>query len=459
MADCDLGIIGSGPGGYVAALRAAQLGASVCVVEQKHLGGTCLNVGCIPTKAMLHAAELLCAAQTADAFGLSIDHVSVDLGRVVDHKDKVVGMLRQGVGALLKKSKIAVRHGHGRLLDPHTVEVTDADGTASRFTAEHIILATGSKPRELRPMPFDGERVLSSSDLLDLRALPQRMLVVGGGVIGCELASLYADFGTTVTVVEMLDTLLPNFDADLCSGIAKAFRKRKIDVHTGVRVETLATGDAGVRAELSSGAAVDADIALISVGRALVSDSLGLDAAGVRVEGEAIPIDDRCATSVLGVYAIGDVTGQMQLAHLASRMGLVAAENAMGHPATISYDIVPWGIFSRPQMGSVGLTEEQARQKVAHVKVARFELRRLGVALAYAQPDGFVKLIGDEETGEILGAHILGAHAPELIHGVAVGMQSGATVDELADTIHAHPTFSEGVMEVAHTWLGRPVHG
>ena len=459
MADYDLGIIGSGPGGYVAALRAAQLGATVCVVEKEHLGGTCLNVGCIPTKAMLHAAELLHAAQTADTFGLHIDQASVDLGKVVDNKDRVVGMLRQGVASLFKKSKVDVREGHGRLLDGHTIEVAASDTTVSRVTAERIILASGSRPRELPMFPFDAQRVVSSSGLLSLRTMPARLLVVGGGVIGCELASLYADFGAKVTVVEMLETLLPNFDADLCTGIEKVCRRRKIDVHTGTRVEKLHTSDSGVRAELSNGNPVDADVALIAVGRALASDDLGVEQAGVRTEGEAIVIDEHCATSVPGVYAIGDVTGKMQLAHLASRMGLVAAENATGHPSTINYDVVPWGIFTRPQMASVGLTEKQAREQVASVKVARFEVRRLGIALAYAEPDGFVKLIGDEQTGEILGAHILGAHAPDVIHGVAVGMQCGGTVDELAETIHAHPTFSEGVMEAAHTWLDRPVHG
>jgi len=459
MSQYDVGVIGAGPGGYVAAIRAAQHGAKVCLVEKDRLGGTCLNVGCIPSKALLHAAEVFHEAGNGNEIGITATDLSLDLGKVIDRKDKVLATLRGGVAALLKKNKVDVLQGTGRLLDANTVEVTGPDGATQGVAVKNVILATGSTPREISAFPFDGKRIVSSTEMLSLREVPPRLLIVGGGVIGCEFASMYGDFGSQVTVVEMLERLLPPLDPDLGEGMARVFKRRKTAVHTGAKVESLRAADAGVRAELGDGTIVEADVALVAVGRQLQSNGLGLEEAGVTVDRGSVPVDERCRTNLENIYAIGDVTGRIQLAHLASRMGLVAAAGATGHEAAVPFGIVPWGIFTRPQIGSVGLTEPEARDAGKAVKVAKYPMRSLGVAHAYGQVEGFVKLIAEEQTGEILGLHAMGTHTTEMVHEAAVAMTSEATMDELAETIHSHPTFSEAIAEAAEAWFGLPVHG
>ena len=458
MESYDIGIIGSGPGGYVAAIRAAQLGASVALVEYRELGGCCLNRGCIPTKAMLHCAHVYHLAKHAAEFGVKCGEPKLDMAQVHKHKDTVVTRLRQGVAGLMKKSKVTVLEGMGRLIGAHEIAVARADGE-ERIQCDKIILATGSESRRLPGMPYDGETVLTSDDLLTLAAAPKSLLVVGAGAIGCEWAGMFAEFGASVTVVEVLDQVLPGLDADVGKEMLKAFKKAKMKVYTGTQVDSLKTTAKGVKAELSNGKTVQAEKALIAVGRGLCSDELGLEDVGVAVEKGAIQINAHCQTSVPHIYAIGDVTGKMLLAHLASRQGIVAVEHAMGHESAINYNQVPACIFTDPEVACIGLTEAQAKEQGLDYKVSKFQFQASGKAQAMAAATGFVKLIGDAKYGEILGAHIVGPRASDCIAEIAVAMKLEATVAEVADTIHPHPTLSEGIMESAEGWYGRMIHG
>jgi len=458
MNSYDIGIIGSGPGGYVAAIRAAQLGASVCIIEYRELGGCCLNRGCIPTKAMLHCAHVYQMAKHGAEFGVKCGKPELDLAQVHKHKDTVVARLRQGVAGLMKKNKVTVLEGTGRLTGAHEIAVARADGE-ERIQCDKIILATGSESRRLPGMPYDGETVLSSDGLLTMAAVPKSLLVVGAGAIGCEWAGMFADFGASVTVVEVLDQVLPGLDADVGKEMLKAFKKAKMKVYTGTQVDSLKATAKGVKAELSNGKTVQAEKALIAVGRGLCSDELGLEDVGVAVGNGAIQINEHCQTSVPHIYAIGDVTGKMLLAHLASRQGIVAVEHAMGHESAINYNQVPACIFTDPEVACIGLTEAQAKEQGLDYKVSKFQFQASGKAQAMAAATGFVKLIGDAKYGEILGAHIVGPRASDYIAEIAVAMKLEATVAEVADTIHPHPTLSEGIMESAEGWYGRMIHG
>ena len=454
----DIGIIGSGPGGYVAAIRAAQLGASVALVEYRELGGCCLNRGCIPTKAMLHCAHVFKLAKQAADFGVSCADPTVDMAGVHKYKDTVVTRLRGGVEGLMKKHKVTVLPGKGRLTGAHEIVVM-GDAGQEAIKCKKVILATGSESRRLPDMPYDGKTVLSSDDLLTIDAVPRSLLVVGAGAIGCEWANMFASFGTAVTIVEVLDQVLPGMDADVGKEMFKTFKKAKMSIHTKTEVETLEATSAGVKATLSNGKTVDAEKALIAVGRSLCSSELGLEACGVEADRGAIQINESCQTSVPNVYAIGDVTGRCLLAHVASRQGIVAAEHSMGQETAIDYQVVPNCVFTEPEVASVGLTEAQAKEQGAEVQVSKFHYQASGKAQAIGAAAGFVKLVGDAKYGEILGAHIVGPRASDLITEVGLAMKLEATVAELAQTIHPHPTLSEGIMESADAWYGRAIHG
>ena len=460
MPDYDIAILGAGPGGYVAALRAAGLGAKVALIEAVWLGGTCLNVGCIPSKAYLHLAELYeTVRRQGDAFGILADKLTVDFARVVDHKDKVVKLNTGGVASMLKKRGVQVIMGRGRLTAPGGLSIDLTDGSSRSLTAGKIILATGSTSTKFDFIPFDGKRVFTSDDVWDRRELPAHALIVGGGVIGCEFASIFSGFGAQVTVVEMLDRILPLQDEDVSKELTKAFKKRKVKLHTGRKVEQMTVDGETVQSTLDDGTEIEADLVLVAVGRRPNTDDIGLDAAGVQTDNGVIVVDERCQTNVANVYAIGDCATTLQLAHVASRMGLVAAENACGHEAAETLGVVPAGIFTHPEVGEVGLSETKAKEIGRDVKVAKFPMMASGIAHAFAATEGFAKLVADPVTGEILGASIVGQHAADIIHEVALAMRNELTVDEIALTIHAHPTFSETVMEAAEAWLDRPIHG
>ncbi len=463
-----IAIIGAGPGGYVAAIRAAQLGARVTVVENQALGGVCLNCGCIPSKALLSVVELGDKAKKAADLGLKLDGlVRYDLARMVNRKNTVVDGLVKGIGTLFKTWGIELIDGTGVLLDERTVRVAHQDGTERRVQADAIIVATGSSWPNLPLFPVDGRQVLTSKEALDLKEVPASLLIIGGGVEGCEFASLYSGMGTQVTVVELMPRILPLEDEEIANIIARELKKRGVDIRVGTTVEKLDRQEGSVTVHLKDGATITSEKLLVSVGRGFNSRGIGLDTVGVQLgqRGEIL-VNDRMETNVRGIYAIGDVVGKAMLAHVASAQGKVAVENILGHTREINYTVVPAGIFTLPEIGRVGLTEQQARERSeaggespdAALKVGRFRYAGLGKAQAIGEATGLFKMIAEVKSGAILGVHIIGSHAADLVHEAALAMQVGATAAQVADMIHAHPTLSEGMMELAEDVDGLAIH-
>lgn len=461
-------IIGAGPGGYVAAIRSAQLGAQVTVVENQALGGVCLNSGCIPSKALLSVVELGDKAKKAADFGLTLQGpVGYDLARMVARKNKVVEGLVKGIATLFKTWGIQHIEGTGEIVDQRAVKVVKRDGSESRIEGDAIIVATGSSWPNLPMFPIDGRHILTSKEALDTTAIPASVLIVGGGVEGCEFAALYSGMGTQVIMVELLSRILPFEDEEMSSMMTRELTKRGVSIQTGTTVEKIERGDGAVKAVLKDGTVVDAEKLLVSVGRGFNSKNIGLEQVGVQVgtRGEIL-VNARMETNVLGVYAIGDVVGKAMLAHVASAQGKVAVDNILGHPREINYRVVPAGIFTLPEIGRVGLTERQARDE-AHargdnpetaIKVGRFRYAGLGKAQGAGDTTGLFKIIADAKTDEIVGAHIMGVHATDVVHEIALAMQVRAKVADVAEMIHAHPTFSEGIMEAAEDLDGMAIH-
>jgi len=461
-------IIGAGPGGYVAAIRAAQLGAQVAVVENHALGGVCLNWGCIPSKALLSVVELGDKAKKAADFGLTLQGpVGYDLARMVARKNKVVEGLVKGIGMLFKTWDIQHIEGTGEIVDQNTVKVVKRDGSESHLEADAIIVATGSSWPNLPMFPIDGRRIITSKEALDTTTIPSSMLIVGGGVEGCEFAALYSGMGTQVILVELLARLLPLEDEEMSSMMTRELTKRGVTIKTGTTVEKLERGSDAVKAVLKDETVIDAEKLLISVGRGFNSKGIGLEKIGVQIgtRGEIV-VNARMETNVPGVYAIGDVVGKAMLAHVASAQGKVAVENILGHPREIDYRVVPAGIFTLPEIGRVGVTERQARDEArargdnpeTAIKVGRFRYAGLGKAQGAGETTGLFKLIADAKTDEILGAHIIGTHATDVVHEIALAMRLRAKVADVAGMIHAHPTLSEGVMEAAEDLDGMAIH-
>jgi dihydrolipoyl dehydrogenase len=457
----DVAILGAGPGGYVAALRAAQLGAQVTVIEEGELGGVCLNVGCIPTKALLRSAEVYRTLLRVETFGLHLEgRVTPDWPSIQARKERIVRQLVTGVGVLLRKAGVQVLQGRGRLVAPGILEVTTADGP-QQVQARNVVIATGSRPVQL-PLPgMDLPGVIDSTGALELTELPRRILIVGGGVIGVEYADIFAGFGVQVTVVEMLDRLLPIMDADLGQALAWTMDQRGVQVHVNsraTRVEEVAGGLRAVVATPTREVNIEADRVLVAVGRRPNVEDLGLEAAGVRTVKSGIPVDARMRTNVPGIYAVGDVTGGIQLAHVASQGGEVAVENALGHGSMLNQKTIPSAVFTDPEIASVGLTEVQAREQGHDVRVGRFPLSVSGKALSYGETAGFVKVVSEARFGEILGMHIVGPHASDLIHEGGLALALEATLDELAGTVHGHPTLGEAVREAVLATRGEALH-
>ena len=462
-----IAILGAGPGGYVAAIRAAQLGARVSVVEAQALGGVCLNWGCIPSKALLAVVELGDKVKKAAAMGLHVNGpVTYDLSQMVARKNQVVTGLVKGIATLFKAWDIEYVEGRGVLQDRHRLRVILKDGAEQSMGADAIIIATGSSWPDLPQFPIDGRQILTSQQLLDLTAIPRRLLIIGGGVEGCEFGALYSGLGTDVTIVELMDRILPLEDEDVSSTMSRELKKRNVTIITGTTVERPDRQEHTVAAHLKDGATVEAEVLLVSVGRGLNSRGIGLEAVGVQTgrRGEIL-VNAQMETSVSGICAIGDVTGKAMLAHVASAQGKVAVEHIMGHPTAMQYDVVPAGIFTLPEIGRVGLTEAQARERTEKddapnggLKIGRFRYMALGKAQAAGDTTGFCKVIADAHSGKILGVHIVGAHAADLIHEAALAMQLGATVSQVANMIHAHPTLAEGLMEAAEDAEDKAIH-
>ncbi len=444
-------ILGAGPGGYVAAIRAAQLGARVTVVEDAEVGGTCLNRGCIPTKTIIASADALDRVRRAADYGIQVPgEVSFDLNKVRERKDKVVSTQVKGIRNLFKSWGISLVEGRGSLLSNDTTKVIQRDGTTLDIKSDSIIIATGSRPAGISGIPIDGNRIMTSDDALRLSRIPASILIVGAGVIGCEFAFLYRSFGAEVTVVEMMPRALMTEDQEISAVIEREMKKAKIKLITNVTVKNAVASDTGVKTVLSSGQEINSEQVLVSIGRSFNSESIGLEAAGI-IKGKRgeIVVNERMETNVNGIYAIGDVTGKILLAHVASHQGLVAVQNALGHSSVMDYSTVPSAVFTAPEIGSVGLREQQALEQGLKYRVGRFQFRGLGKAHAMGEITGIVKVLSDADTDRIIGVHICGAHATDLVHEGVLAMKMRATARELGSMIHAHPTMAEAIMEAA----------
>ncbi|HUI45864.1 MAG TPA: dihydrolipoyl dehydrogenase [Nitrospirota bacterium] len=456
-----LTIIGAGPGGYVAAIRAAQMGAQVTVVEAAEVGGTCLNWGCIPTKTIITSAEALEHVRRAAEFGIEVaGEVGYNLGKIRERKDKVVSIQVKGIRGLFKSWGVSLIEGRGSLLSPDVVRVVQSDGTTMDVKSDKVIIATGSRPARLRGFPFDGENVITSDDAVLLKRIPKSLLIVGAGVIGSEFAFIYRSFGAEVTMVEMLPRALSTEDEDMSDIIEREFKKSKIKLIANTGVEKVEKADDGMlTATLSNGQEAKAEMILVSIGRSLNSENLGLDAIRVAMgkRGEIL-VNERMETNVPGIYAIGDVTGKILLAHVASAQGLKAAANALGGSEKMDYGAVPAGIFTMPEIGSVGLREQEAKEKGIKYRVGRIPYRGLGKPHAMGEITGVVKIIADEATDKVLGVHLCGAHATDLVHEGALAITMGATAKQLGNMIHAHPTLAEGIMEAAEDVHKMAIH-
>jgi dihydrolipoamide dehydrogenase len=459
----DVCIIGAGPGGYVAAIRAAQLGLKPVVVERQWAGGVCLNQGCIPTKAMLRSADVFRTLRQGEQYGVLADNVRLDYGAVVARRERIVLGLRKGVEVLLKANGAEYLQGSATVRGAGEVEVQVQDG-ARTIRARNLVIATGSRPARLPIAGADGSGVINSDQALELQQPPKSLVVIGGGAVGCEWASIFRAFGGEVTLVEMLPTLLPLEDEDMGRALARVFAKDGITVHTGATVQQIEDGpNGGKRSTVAwpdgKTVQVDSELVLIGVGRTPNTDGLNLEAAGVQPNRRGfVDVDDHLRTGVGTVYAIGDVTGRALLAHVAHHQGLVAVENVAGEEHTIDYKAVPAVTFTHPEVASVGLSEAKAREAGYDVQVGRFPVAALGRAQTYGETDGIVKVVADSKYGQVLGVHIIGPSAGEIIQEGVLAINLEATLDDLANSIHAHPTLPEGIMEAALVALGRPIH-
>ncbi len=459
----DLAVVGSGPGGYVAAIRAAQLGLRVAVIESERPGGVCLNWGCIPTKSLLSGAELVeSLRERGTAFGINTGGITLDYGRAIDHSRRVADRLCQGVQALLKKNRIELVRGRAQLSGATSLEVSGPD--ARNVEAAQILLATGSREWVPPDVAVDGKRVLTSREALESRAVPDRLLIIGAGAVGIEFAYVYATYGARVTILEMADRLLPAADAEISKALEKEFRRKGIELLLGCRFEKIEPGRDGVRVAYShaeQGEEIAVDQVLVAVGRRPATEELGLERAGVAVDERGfVGVDDRHRTSVPTIAAVGDVAGGALLAHKASEEGIAAVETMVGLDRPPLDPLrIPACVYAQPQVAWIGLTEAQAREQHGDaVRIGKFPFSAVGKAVAADHTCGFVKLVVNAEFGEILGAHIIGAGATELIAELSLAMQLEATTAEVAHTVHAHPTLSEAIWEAALSAEGRSLN-
>ncbi len=456
----DVVVIGGGPGGYVAAIRAAQLGGKVLIVEKDKLGGVCLNRGCIPTKTLLKSAEKWQELKNCHEFGLQAENIGFDFSAITERKNEVVNKLRAGIEQLIKSNAIEMVYGVGRIERRNWVSVVQEDHEVS-YQTKNIIIATGSTPMSL-PIPgHDLQGVINSNQLLEMTHVPRSMVVIGAGAVGIEFAAIFQSFGCEVTVVEMLPTILPNIDSDIVKRMGIILRKQGIKMMTNTKVSSMMEDPAGIKVSLDTGKGSQelvVEKVLVATGRKPVVGGLGLDGRPIEFSRAGIVVDEKMSTNIPGIYAIGDSTGQEMWAHAASAEGMVAAENAMGGNLTIDYSAVPGCIFTTPELAMVGMTEEQAKEKNIPIKASKFNFASNGKAMSMGETDGLVKIIAHAETDKVLGMHILGAHASDLIMEGTIAIRNGLRAVDIAHTIHPHPSLSETVMESAHGINGSMIH-
>lgn len=457
MRKFDLAVIGGGPGGYVAAIRAAQAGFSVALIEMNLFGGTCLNWGCIPTKSMLAGAEVLQTVRQADKFAVTTGEVSFDYPKMVQRTGKLVASIRKSLESLIASNQITVLRGFGKFVSPREIKVTGKDNEV--FYAEKTIIATGSEPRNIQSFSFDGKLIHSSSSILQLTTLPKKLVIVGGGVIGCEFASLYHDLGVEVVILELLPEIIMQEGKKISHALTTSFRKRGIDVRTGVQVEGIEKKEEGVFVKLLGEDGLSADMALVAVGRRLNTDNIDLEKAGLSaLDDGTIAVNDQMETDVLGIYAIGDVTGKFLLAHVASHQGIVAADNALGKKASMHYQAVPSVTFTRPEIATVGMTLQVALEQGHAATEAMFPFQALGKSQASMDTEGFALIVTESSTGQILGAQVMGHGASILIAEMTLAINNELTIDCIIETIHAHPSIAEAWLEAALIAGGTPLH-
>jgi len=457
----DVVVLGAGPGGYVAAIRAAQLGQKTAIVEKEKLGGVCLNIGCIPTKALLHNAEIAHTLQhRGKEFGFSFDNLELDYGVAFKRSRQVSDRLVKGVGFLMRKNKIDVFEGTGKLTGRESIQVALNAGGQETLQARNIIIATGARPRTLPGVAFDGERIISYIEGILAETLKDKVVIIGGGAIGMEFAYMWVNYGVDVTILEMMPNLLPNEEPEVSQVLEKAYKKLGVKFHTNARVEKVEKSDAGVKVSLADGATLEADQVMLAINFQPNIEQIGLEAAGVQLtERGNIAIDGRMRTNVPNIYAIGDVATDYRLAHIASAMGLVAAETIADHETIeIDFRMMPRCTYCNPQVASFGYTEAEAKKAGYEIKVGQFPLQANGKALGLGEREGFVKIISDAKYGEILGAHLVGPNVTELLPELTLARFAELTAEEIARNVHAHPTLSEAIMEAAHGVEGEPIH-
>lgn len=458
MPEYDVAVIGAGPGGYVAAIRAAQLGLKAAVIEKDNIGGLCLNWGCIPSKALLYSAELINLFQRGPEFGIGFENLTADLSVSVERSRGVVGRFVEGVENLLKQNKVDVYRGTGVVNSPTSVKV---EPSGEIIQAKNIIVAAGGFTRSLPNVAIDGVNIITSREALELKEKPKSIIIVGGGAIGVEFGYLYRSYGTEVTIVEVLPRLLPNEDEDVSRQLERSFKGMGINIKTSTKVESIETGE-GVTVKVSSGdqaETLQADKVLIGIGFGPNTEKLGLDKLGVELERGWVKIDDYGQTNIPTIWAIGDITGKLLLAHVASHQGTTAVEKIAGHnPPPLEYVNVPRAVYCQPQVASLGLTEAQAVEKGYEVRTGRFPFRANGKSMAIGENEGFVKIVTDKATGEILGWHIIGHNATEMLGEATMGSLLESTNVELGYAIHAHPTMSEAIKEAALAVTGEAIH-
>lgn len=459
MSEFDVAIVGAGPGGYVAAIRAAQLGLKTALVEKDSaLGGTCLHRGCIPTKTWLHDSDFFHKVQHSEQFAVMLEgSVRVDVARLLKRKQQVINRMAMGLDGLMKKNRVTVVSGRGRLLSPTRVAVGDTE-----VAARAVVLATGSAPLVFPGLEVDGRRVLTSDEILNLDHLPASLIIIGAGAVGMEFASIYSRFGARVEVLEMLDRPLPLEDEEISAEVGRSYAKQGIKLHTSTRMDKVETTAEGVRVSATGPdgpLVLEAELLLLAAGRRPLTEDLGLEELGVNFSGRQLAVDGFCRTNLPGLYAIGDLIPGPQLAHVASAEGILAVEHIAGHEVRpLDYDKIPGATYCHPEVASVGLTEAAARERGYSVKIGRFPFAALGKAAIIGETEGLVKVVSEERYGELLGVHIIGPHATDLIHEACVALTCEATVEELFRTVHAHPTFAEAIAEGAHGVFSNPIH-